>query len=320
MISSTHRLLVLGPPGVGTSCFAVELAGYLDLDTAWAEVGSGVSTAVALDWARRHPDGLLVLDNAEHDVEAVVATVADGPTRPRESASWSPSRRPVDIESPVEVLGPLRTPELDADAEEIEGCPAVIALRAALQELAPAVSPSTARKPPPARRAGGLPLAIRLAATSARTLPAAAVLALPASGPDDEIDRATRTVLRVVDAEACRAFLDLAGIGGAFDLDVAAGVTGLGPERTTVAILTLADHGLVQARPHWTDPFTVRELLRPVGERLLADAGGAEDAANRLADTSVQRGGALDRIVVGRRADRPRSPAPLGPASPPAGP
>ena len=314
-ISSTHRLLVLGPPGVGTSRFAVELAGYLDLDTAWAEVGSGVSTAVALDWARRHPDGLLVLDNAEHDVEAVVATVADLAHSTPGVSVLVTSRRPVDIESPVEVLGPLRTPELDADAEEIEGCPAVIALRAALQELAPAVSPSTVEAAALARRAGGLPLAIRLAATSARTLPAAAVLALPASGPDDEIDRATRTVLRVVDAEACRAFLDLAGIGGAFDLDVAAGVTGLGPERTTAAILTLADHGLVQARPHWTDPFTVLEPLRAVGERLLADAGGAEDAANRLADTCLQRAGALDRmssdaeptdLEVRLRSDLPR--------------
>ncbi len=295
-IASTHRLLVLGPPGVGKSRFAVELAGELGLDSAWADVGSGVSTAVALDWARRHPDGLLVLDNAEDDVAAVAAMVDELARSTPGVSILVTSRHPVDIPSPVEVLGPLPTPEPDADDEEIEGSPAVVALRAALQELAPAVSPSPDEVAALVRRAGGLPLAIRLAATTARTLPAASVLALPASGPDDEIDRATRTALRVVDDAACGAFLDLTVIGGAFDLDVAAGVTGLGPDRTTAAIVALADHGLIQARPDRTDPFTVLEPLRAVGQRLLADAGGAEEAADRLADTCLERARALERI------------------------
>ena len=315
-ISSTHRLLVLGPPGVGTSRFAVELAGHLGLDTAWAEVGSGVSTAVALDWARRHPDGLLVLDNAEHDVEAVVATVAElarlDPGRQRPGHESPPGRHREPRRGPRGRSGrrnPTPTPRRSRAVRQCSPCVPRSRSSLRLSHRARSRSPRW-----PAGRVG-LPLAIRLAATTARTLPAAAVLALPASGPDDAIDRATRTVLRVVDAEACRAFLDLAVIGGAFDLDVAAGVTGLGPERTTAAILALADHGLVQARPDRTDPFTVLEPLRAVGGRLLADAGGAEDAANRLADTCLQRAGALDRmssdaeptdLEVRLRSDLPR--------------
>ena len=189
------------------------------------------------------------------------------------------------------------------------------ALRAALRDLAPAVAPSSPEAAALVRRAGGLPLAIRLTAAAARTMPAASVLALPASGPDDEIDRATRAVLGVVDDVARDAFLDLTLLRSGFDLDVAAGVTGLGLEQATAAIVGLADHGLLQARPDQTDPFTILEPLRAVGQRMVVDAGRGEDTADRLVDTCLDRARTLEQIAsdaevtdleVRLRSDLPR--------------
>ncbi len=297
-IIATHRLLILGSPGVGKSRFAVELGGYLGLATAWVDVGTGVPSGAVLDWARRHPEGLVVLDRAEEDVEAVTAVMGELARSTPGVSILVTSSRPIGVESPVEVLGPLATPPPGADDEEIEGAPAVVALRAALRDLAPAAAPSPAEAAALVRRTGGLPLAIRLAAAASRTLPAASVLAMPASERDDEIDLATRAALRVVDDDAREAFLALTVLASEFDIDVAAGVTGLGPDQATAAILALADHGLLQARPDETDPFTVLAPLRAVGQRMLADTGGGDVTGDRLADTCLERARTLERIAA----------------------
>ncbi len=296
-ITATRRLLVLGPPGVGKSRFAVELAGHLGLATAWVDVAGGLPSAAVLDRARRHPEGLIVLDGAEEDVAAVTAALGELARSTPSVSILVTSRFPIGDESPVEVLGPLSTPPADADDDEIEGAPAVVVLRAALRDLAPVVAPGSTEAAALVRRAGGLPLAIRLTAAAARTLPAASVLALPASGPDDEIDRATRAVLGVVDDVARDAFLDLTLLRSEFDLGVAAGVTGLGPEQATAAIVGLADHGLLRARPGQTDPFTILEPLRAVGQRMVVEAGLGEAATDRLVDTCLDRARTLEQIA-----------------------
>ncbi|HEY8058048.1 MAG TPA: hypothetical protein VID94_04820, partial [Acidimicrobiales bacterium] len=175
------------------------------------------------------------------------------------------SRVPVEGHLAVEVLEPLALPGAEADADEVESAPAVLALRAALSELAPATSLTSIEVAALARRAGGLPLALRLAAAAARTLPVATIVESPASGQDDEVDRATRAVLALIDPVAREAFSDLTVVDGSFDLDLATGVTGLEAERSVEAVVDLADHGLVQAQPDQAAPYAILEPLRAVG-------------------------------------------------------
>jgi DNA-binding SARP family transcriptional activator len=288
-IASTRRLVVLGPPGVGKSRFAVELARLVDDDGAWVDVATGVDATAVLDWARRHPDGVVVADGAEHDLGAVTDLVGALARSAPGVSVLATSRKPVGGELAVEVLGPLTLPSPAAAADEIEGAPAVLALRTALRELAPAIAPTSTEVAALARRAGGLPLALRLAAAAARTLPVATILERPASGPDDAVDRATRAVLDLVDPATLEAFSDLAVVGGTFDLDLAGGVTDLGPVRMAEVVVDLADHGLVQARPEQPEPYSMLEPLRAVGDRLLVAAGRRDDVLDRHAQTCLER-------------------------------
>ena len=141
-ITETHRLLVLGPPGVGKSRFALEVATDLGLDVAWVDAAAGVRPVAVLDWARRHPEGLIVIDRGEEDVKGVNATFDDMARSMPGVSILVTSRYPLGFECPIEVLDPLPQPPPGADDEIIESAPAVVALRSALRDLAPAAAPT----------------------------------------------------------------------------------------------------------------------------------------------------------------------------------
>ena len=277
-ITATRRLALLGPPGVGKSRLAVEIARALGGEGAWVDVGTGVDGAAVADWARRHPDGVLVLDGADAAAGIVGSITAELARSAPAVTVVATSRVPLG-DLPVEVVGPL-----DDEA-------AVLVLQSALRDLAPGVTPGASDLTALAHRAGGLPLALRLTAAAARTLPVTAILALPASGAGDEVDRATRDVLDVVDPEAREAFHDLSVLGGEFDLDLAAGVTALGTTRLPQVVVELADHGLLHARPDRAAPYTLAAPLRAVGERLLA--ARRDDVLDRYARTCLARARAM---------------------------
>ncbi|HSK22103.1 MAG TPA: hypothetical protein VK906_02955, partial [Egicoccus sp.] len=185
-----HRLVtVTGPGGVGKTRLvreAVHEPGGLPAvicELASVRDPSGVPSVIAESLG--FPDvtaaaaalgdqpRLLVLDNAEHLLDAVAASVerlrAAGPR-------WRllvTSREPLDVPGEqVLVLAPLPVPDDDADAS-IRSSPAVqlFLQRATEAGATPSDDPTTARTVAAiARRLDGLPLAIELAAARTRSL------------------------------------------------------------------------------------------------------------------------------------------------------
>jgi predicted ATPase/DNA-binding SARP family transcriptional activator len=197
-----HRLVTLtGPPGVGKSRLALEVARSLEgdrSDGAWlvelARAGSGVDAVrlVAREVGARGPDPLaavvsqlrdadafLVLDACEHVVEdaaRIVAAVLAGCPRLRVLAT---SREVLHLVGEARVtVGPLGVGE----GERGEGASPAVQLFAARAraskpdfELTPEILPVVAEI---SRRLDGLPLAIELAAARVNALGPAQLLSL----------------------------------------------------------------------------------------------------------------------------------------------
>lgn len=295
-VASGQRVILLGPPGVGKTRLALDVArGHEAGAVAWIDLRDpdaldGLSPQAGLiDWARRHPTGLIVLDNAETVLSKAAATVHALAARAPEVGIVVTSRAPLDADLAVELLAPLTLPSPAATEEDIEAAPAVQALRAALGELAPAASLRPAEVAQIAHRAGGLPLLLRLSAAAARALPVDAILDRAPSAPGDEIDRATTALLNLLDDPVRQAFLDLCVLGGDFDGDLAARVAGLQPASFAGAVIQLVDHGLLQARPDEALPYSVLEPIRAAAVRLGENPQRRQLVLDRCVDACIDR-------------------------------
>lgn len=295
-VAGGQRVVLLGPPGVGKTRLAIAVArGHEAGSVTWIDLRDTEALDAApplsgvLDWARRHPTGLVVLDNAETALSHAAAIVRDLAARAPEVGVVVTSRAPLDADLAVELLAPLALPSRAATEEDIEAAPAVQALRVALGELAPAASLRPAELAQIARRAGGLPLLLRLSAAAARALPVEAIVDQAPSAPGDEIDRATTALLELLDDPVREAFLDLCVLGGDFDGDLAARVAGLAPASFEAAVIQLVDHGLLQARPDEALPYSVLEPIRAAAMRLGDEPERRQIVLDRCVDACIDR-------------------------------
>ncbi|AFR49398.1 putative ATPase [Gordonia sp. KTR9] len=188
---------VVGPGGVGKTALVRRHARSVSDRPVWfaelAAIGSpdGVAHVVAsatgstmrrdlptldaLTDALSGQQGLLVLDNCEHVLDAVAEVVVALQDRCPNVTVITTSRAPLGLATEqIIVLDPLPVPDVDATADDIESSDAVrlFCMRARARdprfELNPNSAPAVAEI---CRRLDGLPLGVELAATKARAIP-----------------------------------------------------------------------------------------------------------------------------------------------------
>lgn len=197
-----HRLVTLvGPGGVGKTRLALAAARLqaaadgcwllrLDDLTSADAVGPALARTLGLaEGAGRSPAALaqalaplalwLLLDNAEHIVEALAPQIALWLQQAPGLSMLVTSQRPLRLQAEVVLpLAPLATPAVHAEAPAVRSSPAVALLVQRVQMLRPDWVPAEADWPElaaVARALDGLPLALELAAARVPLLGAAGV-------------------------------------------------------------------------------------------------------------------------------------------------
>jgi DNA-binding SARP family transcriptional activator/tetratricopeptide (TPR) repeat protein len=290
-------VLVFGAPGAGKTRLAVEVARraaaagrevkWVDLRNATFDrrlLGSGVAR-----WARQHAGGLVVFDNAEHAIEEVAPIVDEcRRTSPSVQVVVTSRARPPGAYAIVTV-DPLPVPATD-DRRDVERAPAVQMLRSQLAVLAPGVVVDAPTAAALCRQLGGLPLAIRLAADLARSIPVSDIAEVSRARLVRDLAGAVDALLDHLGPDHRRAFAGLSTVAGQLDARLAGTLVGGGDASARVS--ELVDAGLVQFASGHAAPYSVPEPLRDLGLSMLGD-GERADVLDRLCDDCVARAQAL---------------------------
>jgi len=308
-LAARHRLvMVTGAGGVGKTRLVAEtlpaLAGRLGLPVTVVELAAvddnGVDTAVAaamgvgpspgdpreavIDYFSALP-ALLVLDNCEHVLAGLRPFVHAALRRCPGLRVVATSRQRIGLPSEqVFPLEPLPTPEVDAEAAELNAAVRLFADRAC--RVRPAFGLTDADVPAVAeicRRLDGLPLAIELAATRAATLGVEPLRrrldsSLDLLGGDGRTEERTlRATLDwsygLLDEPDRTLFAALGVIEGDFDLDGAERMAGgLAGRPVAVGLGRLVDASLVVARQAaGTVRYRLLEVVRAFARERLAE-------------------------------------------------
>ena len=315
VLASRAPLVLLGAPGVGKTRLAAEIGfrAAENTDVNWLDLsGAAFSNPTALDdavrWARRHPGGLLIIDNAETDTEwAATVMVAIRRVAPRLQVVVT-SRVPLGGETATYVVQPLavsnatveRGESHDADGNEpdagdVDGSvdgPAVQLLRALLALRAPAAAIDNSMAVALVSAVGGLPLGIRLVADLARAVPADALAARSAALVADELGPSVEAVLAEFAPEVGEALAAVSVVPGHLDRPL---VDALAGADAGSAIGVLIDAGLVQfdvSRPE--APYSILEPIREVASAMLDRSGRRNAVLDALVDECIRRARGVD--------------------------
>lgn len=293
VLAQLTPVLVRGAPGAGKTRLAVEVArravsvgqavGWVDLRNAVFDtrvIGDG-----GVLWARQNDGGLIVLDNAEHAVEEVTRLVAAIRRAAPSVRVLVTSQVPLSGIAAVVSVDPLPVPAGNEPAE-VESSPSVQLLRSLLTLLAPAVELGTQHAADLCRQMGGLPLAIRLAADLARTLPIRQIASASRARLGPALEGAVSASLGHLGPEHRDAFAALSLVAGQLDSDLVAAL--VGGDAADDLVSQLVDHGLVQFAPGDDVPYSIPEPLREVGVAMLGDAG-RRHVLDRLCDECLAR-------------------------------
>lgn len=277
---------------LGLPMTVVELAAVDDggVDAAIAAaVGVGLSPAIPREAAVEYLSvlpALLVLDNCEHVLTGLRPFVHTALRRCAGLRVIATSRQRIGLPAEqVLPLEPLPTPEIDAEAAELNAAVRLFADRA--RRVRPAFGLTDADVPAVAeicRRLDGLPLAIELAATRAATLGIEPLRRRLDSSIDllGEGERTGERTLRVtldwsyglLDDADRTLFAALGVFEGDFDLDGAEQVTGgLAARPVAVGLGRLVDASLVVARQAAGNVrYRLLEVVRAFARERLAEA------------------------------------------------
>lgn len=287
-------LVVLGAPGVGKTRLASEV-GFRAADRTevhWVDLRSSAFTSATVAateaerWARQHPSGMLIVDNAESDV-ALADRIVEVASRVAPSLQiLVTSRLPLRRDAATLVLQPLALP---ADVDEaIEASAGVRLLRSLLELRAPGAVIDSRAAAALVRAVGGLPLGIRLIADMARTAPAGDILDRSSSTVAAQLGPAVEAVLAALGDDAVAAFHALSFVPGQLDRALVAAL--IGPTFSDRLLASLCDVGLVQFDPSRpAAQYSMLEPVRDVASTLLARSGRHDDVAERLVDECFRR-------------------------------
>ena len=324
-VRADRLVTLVGPGGVGKSRLArrvaatsddfhdgvavVELAAVRDP----AALGESVAAAVdvqqrqhlsvedsvlAVLASRRHPL-LLVLDNCEHLLDAVVPFVERIRTRCHAVHVLATSRAPLGLPGEIVwTIAPLAVAPLDVnDRDGVASAPATQLLLERATAASPGFTLTDANAPVVAelcRRLDGLPLALELAAARFRSLAPETIVdrlgtrsSLLDAGPH-AIEVRHRTLrdtigwsYELLSAGERTLFNQLSVFAGSFDLPAVEAVCDLGtdqgvePDRDVVDVLVaLVDKSMVQVINGRR--YQLLETLREYGRERLEDVGGVE--------------------------------------------
>ena len=270
---------------------------------------------------------LLVLDNCEHVLDAVVPLVQRLCRHCPRLIVLATGREPLGLPGEsVHMLAPLRVPAAGA-GDEARTAAAVQLFAERATEARPGFRLDDRSLPPVAeicRRLDGLPLAIEMAAARMRSIGVEALAARLdqrfslLAGQRASVDPRHRNLHSLVqwsyellDPVDQEAFTNLSAFAGSFDLDAAdavCGTAGLARGGSARLVIDLVDKSMVQAVDPDEPRYRLLETLREFGQERLRDAGSLAPVEERhrewFVDVAERAAVELDSADEGRWAAR----------------
>ena len=311
-LAANGTLLLLGAPGVGKTRLAAEMTfrAAETIDVKWVDLRNAeFSDSVAIDgaasWARYHPGGLIVFDNAEADLVVAADLVAAVRRVAPRAAVVVTSRVSIAVESATMVLQPLAVsvpdhtdddPDLPVNSDAPEPA-AVVLLRSLLAVRSPLAQVPATTQAELVRLVGGLPLGIRLIADLARVVSPDELLARSGELVVDELSPSVHALLDRLGDDALRAIAALSVVPGRLDAATVEALTGCDVGGSTIG--ALHDSGLLQfSHSSPGAPYSMLEPIRDVASSILDELGTRIEALDRLVDECVHRSHAIIRPTI----------------------